>query len=95
MPLTFHITLKLIQIVVKPTGQLGLCCCQIYSDCSYEKKYLVCNLPKKSRLHFVQLHVIQKYIEVAIKFSPHKHSVNHSKCFYRKHINTRDFPVNE
>ena len=31
----------------------------------YEKDYLVCNLPNKSKLHIVQLHVVQKYMDVA------------------------------
>jgi hypothetical protein len=34
--------------------------------CPYEKDYLVCNLPNKSKLHFVQLHVIQTYMNIAI-----------------------------
>ena len=31
----------------------------------YEKDYLVCNLPKKSKLHIIQLHGVQKYMDVA------------------------------
>ena len=34
-----------------------------YHNCLYEKGYLVCNLPKKSKLHIVKLHVVQKYME--------------------------------
>ena len=36
------------------------------NDCLYEKDYLVCNLPNKSKLHIVQLHVIQKYMDIAL-----------------------------
>ena len=35
-------------------------------DWSYEKDYLVWNLPNKSKLHIVQLHFVQKYMDVAI-----------------------------
>ena len=35
------------------------------NDCPYEKDYLVCNLPNKSELHTVQLHVVQQYMDVA------------------------------
>ena len=31
------------------------------NDCPYEKDYLVCNLPKRSKLHDVQ-----KYMDIAI-----------------------------
>ena len=35
-------------------------------DCLYEKDYLVCNLPsKKNKLNIVQLHVVQKYMDIA------------------------------
>ena len=27
--------------------------------------YLVCNLPNKSKLHIVQLHIVQKYLDIA------------------------------
>ena len=39
------------------------------NDCPYEKDYLVCNLPNKSKLHIVQLHVAQKYMDVAYEIS--------------------------
>ena len=32
------------------------------NDSLYEKDYLVCN---KSKLHIVQLHVVQKYMDIA------------------------------
>ena len=32
----------------------------------YEKDYLVCNLPNKSKLHFVQFHVVQKFMDITI-----------------------------
>ena len=35
------------------------------NDCHYEKDYLVYTLPNISKLHIVQLHVVQKYMEVA------------------------------
>ena len=35
------------------------------NDCHYEKDYLVYTLPDVSKLHIVQLHVVQKYMEVA------------------------------
>ena len=31
----------------------------------YEKDYLVCHLPNKSKLHIVQLHVVEKYMDIA------------------------------
>ena len=36
------------------------------NDCLYEKDYLVCNLPNKSKLHIVQLHVVQKYMDIPL-----------------------------
>ena len=34
-------------------------------NCPYEKDYLVCDLPNKSELYTVQLHVVKKYMDVA------------------------------
>ena len=34
-----------------------------------KKDYLLCNSPTKSKLHIVQLHVVQKYMDVAILLS--------------------------
>ena len=35
------------------------------NDCHYEKDYLVYTLPNISKLHIVQLHVVQKYLDIA------------------------------
>ena len=47
------------------------------NDCPYEKDYLVCNLPNKSKLHIVQVHVgyfvICNNFAIAIIIRLHNH----------------------
>ena len=47
------------------------------NDCPYEKDYLVCNLPNKSKLHIIQLHVgyfvICNNFAIAIIIRLHNH----------------------
>ena len=56
------------QILILSVNTFFCCFIMNMNDCLYEKDYLVCNLPNKSKLHIVQLHVVQKCIDIANNF---------------------------